>query len=65
MKKLLIFFTATLFISKSYSQDIDSTLPRLVKDTLFTTSGYKIVVGQDINIGTGTTNCKLPQTSPI
>jgi hypothetical protein len=55
MKQLLILLTTTLLISKSYSQDSGSTLPRLVKDTLFTTSGYKIVIGQDINIGTGAT----------
>jgi hypothetical protein len=55
MKKLLILLTTTLLISKSYSQDSDSTLPRLVKDTLFTTSGYNIVIGQNINIGTGAT----------
>ena len=55
MKKLLIFLATTLIISKSYSQANDSTLPRLVKDTLFATSGYKIIIGQDINIGTGAT----------
>lgn len=55
MKKIILFFATLLIISKSFSQDSDSSLPRIFKDTLFTTSGYKIVVGQDINIGTGAT----------
>ncbi len=55
MKSYLLLFALTLLISKSYSQDSDTTLPRLVKDTLFTMSGYKIVVGQEINLGTGST----------
>lgn len=55
MKKILILLPALLFITKSYSQESDSTFPRVVKDTLFTTSGYKIIVGQDISLGTGST----------
>jgi hypothetical protein len=37
------------------SQNSDGTLPKLVDDTLFTTCGYKIAVGQEINLGTGST----------
>lgn len=31
----------------------DSTLPRIVEDTLFTTYGYKILRGKEIKIGVG------------
>jgi hypothetical protein len=56
MRTLSILLLAiALCTSKSYSQSNINTLPRLVDDTLFTTSGYKIIVGQEINIGTGTT----------
>jgi hypothetical protein len=51
-KTFLVIATLFLFV-KSYSQNKDSTLPKLVGDTLFTTSGYKIVEKQDIKIGTG------------
>lgn len=54
MKKLLTVLSLTLFFSSAFSQESDSTLPRIVKDTLFTTSGYKIVEGQEVKIGTGT-----------
>ena len=55
MKKILTALTLTLIFSNAFSQDKDSTLSKLEKDTLFTTSGYKIVMGQDINLGTGST----------
>ncbi len=55
MKKTILFFATLFSMAISNAQVTDSTLPRIVKDTLFTTSGYKIVVGQDINIGTGAT----------
>lgn len=55
MKKALLFITISLLTLKSFSQDVDNPLPRVVNDTLFSTSGYKIIVGQDINIGTGST----------
>jgi hypothetical protein len=42
-------------LAKAFSQDNDSTLPRITKDTLFTTSGYKIAEKQEIKIGTGST----------
>ena len=42
-----------MIFSKSFSQENNSELPRIDKDTLFTTSGYKIVNGQDIKLGTG------------
>lgn len=53
MRKFKVALVSVLFFSKSFSQD--TALPRVEKDTLFTTSGYKIVVGQDLNIGTGAT----------
>ncbi|MES2429385.1 MAG: SHOCT domain-containing protein [Bacteroidota bacterium] len=56
MKQLLILLVTTFLISTSYSQDSVMALPRVVEDTLFTTSGYKIIVGEDITIGTGTTD---------
>lgn len=40
-------------VSRTFSQDADNSLPKIIKDTLFTTSGYKIVEKQDIKIGTG------------
>ena len=55
MKKILTALTLTFIFSHTFSQNSDSTLPKLVKDTLFTTSGYKIVAGQNINLGTGST----------
>ena len=55
MKKTCLFFATLFFFANSYSQDNDSTLPKVVEDTLFSTSGYKIVIGQDLNIGTGAT----------
>jgi len=53
MKKIFLLFTTLLFIAKLFSQDKDSTLPKIVDDTLFTTCGYKIVEKQDIKIGIG------------
>lgn len=55
MKRTLLFFATLFTFSNSYSQEKDSTLPKVIEDTLFTTSGYKIVVGQDLSIGTGAT----------
>jgi Short C-terminal domain len=55
MKRIFLFFLTLHFLANSYSQDKDSTLPKIIEDTLFTTSGYKIIVGQDVNIGTGAT----------
>jgi Short C-terminal domain len=53
MKKLFLLFATLFFFANSYSQDKDRTFPKIVGDTLFTTSGYKIVEKQDIKIGTG------------
>ena len=53
MKKAIFILLTLIFISKSYSQDNESTLPKLGGDTLFTTSGYNIVEKQDVKIGTG------------
>lgn len=55
IKKILTAFTFSLIYSIAFSQDKDDKLPKLVEDTLFTTSGYKIIVGQDVNLGTGST----------
>ena len=55
MKKLLTVLTLIIVSFNAFSQSNDSTLPKLIEDTLFTTSGYKIIVGQYINIGTGST----------
>ena len=55
MRKILTALTFSLIFSNAFSQDNDNTLPKFVDDTLFTMSGYKIVVGQEINLGTGST----------
>jgi hypothetical protein len=51
MQKLFLFFVTLTLISNSYAQE--SSLPRLVGDTLLTTSGYKMVEKQDVKIGIG------------
>jgi hypothetical protein len=49
MKKSIIFlYLLPLFCT---AQD---DLPRIEKDTLFTTSGFKLIAGSDIKLGTGT-----------
>lgn len=53
MKILITVLTAIAISTSAFCQDNDSTLPKIVNDTLFTTSGYKIVEGQEIKIGTG------------
>ena len=53
MKKLSFLFLALITITKSFSQDNNSELPRMDNDTLFTSSGYKVVNGQDVKLGTG------------
>lgn len=53
MKKAFVLFLIITCVTKSYTQD--AMLPKVIGDTLFTTSGYKIIVGQEINIGTGAT----------
>ncbi len=57
MKKLILSIAFALFISvmSVFSQETNETLPKIVGDTLYTTSGFKIVKGQDIKIGTGST----------
>lgn len=54
MKRILTVLTLTLIFSNAFSQDADSP-SKLVDDTLFTASGYKIMVGQYIHLGTGST----------
>jgi hypothetical protein len=47
-KAIVLFFALPLFCA---AQD---ELPRVLKDTLFTTSGFRMVAGTDIKLGTGT-----------
>ncbi len=54
MKKTILFFATLIIIANSYAQETERILPIIVKDTLFTTSGYKIVEGQEITFGKGT-----------
>ncbi|WP_336689828.1 MULTISPECIES: SHOCT domain-containing protein [unclassified Chryseobacterium] len=55
MKKFLSTLSIILIFSNAFSQEKDATQTRLVGDTLITRSGFKITVGQDINLGTGST----------
>ncbi|MET3979010.1 hypothetical protein ABIB62_001579 [Mucilaginibacter sp. UYP25] len=49
--KLLLMLSAALFaVTTCFSQE----LPMIKGDTLYTTSGFKIIKGQDLKIGTGT-----------
>lgn len=49
MKKIPFFLL--FFPLFCYAQD---DLPKVIKDTLFTTSGFRIIAGTDIKLGTGT-----------
>ncbi len=51
MKKIFLFFVLICFIKISFSQNV---LPKIINDTLYTSSGYKITVGQEIKLGPGT-----------
>lgn len=51
MKKLLT-FAAVLAANISVAQTTD--LPKISGDTLYTTSGFKVVKGDELKIGTGT-----------
>ena len=53
MKKIALLFLLSFFTAKSFSQNAESSLPKMVGDTLYTSYGYKITVGQDIKLGTG------------
>jgi hypothetical protein len=53
MKKLLQVFIFFMGFFNSFSQSNDSAFSYVVADTFFTATGYKIIVGQDIYIGTG------------
>lgn len=55
MRKLLLAFICFCSLPNLYSQDKEKSLPKLIEDTLISTSGYRIIVGQEINIGTGST----------
>jgi len=53
MKKTILLAATFFVLTNAFSQDNDSTLPRIDEDTLYSTSGYKIVENQYIKIGTG------------
>src|SRR5215471_502492 len=48
MKKIIILLLTPLVLLKSYSQSGDASFPKIVKDTLFISSGYKIMAGHNI-----------------
>jgi hypothetical protein len=49
MKRSIIILFALPFICSAQDE-----LPRVVKDTLFTTSGFRMIAGTDVKLGTGT-----------
>ena len=51
MKKLLTVLLITLFSTTVKSQESD--LPKMIGDTIFTTSGFKIIKNQMIKVGIG------------
>ncbi|MBN9297338.1 MAG: SHOCT domain-containing protein [Filimonas sp.] len=51
MKKTTVFILALFTCLSGFSQ---TGLPKLDKDTIFTTSGYKIIAGEEIRLGAGT-----------
>src|SRR5690606_34326972 len=53
MKFLAAVLILIAISTPSRSQKRDSTLPKIVGDTLFTSSGYKIIDGQEIKLGSG------------
>ncbi|KQM19842.1 SHOCT domain-containing protein [Chryseobacterium sp. Leaf201] len=55
MKKILSYLSIILIFTNAFSQEKDAARSRMVGDTLITRSGFKINVGQDINLGTGST----------
>ena len=52
MKKVLLLSLACFSVILSDCQT--AVVPRFENDTLYTTSGYKIIVGQEIKLGLGT-----------
>jgi hypothetical protein len=54
IKKL--FFSGTLLLNSAISYSQESELPKFENDTLYTTSGFKVTVNQELKIGTGSTN---------
>ena len=52
MKKTILLFLLIAFMKDGFCQD--PPLPRIVNDTLYTSSGYKITVDQEIKLGIGT-----------
>lgn len=54
MRKTFLLLLISTIACKTFSQNTVSSLPRIIKDTLFTTSGYKIIEKEDIKVGIGT-----------
>lgn len=52
-KKTFLLFLLSFFITHCFSQTANASLPKMIDDTLYTTSGYKIISGQNIKLGTG------------
>jgi hypothetical protein len=54
MKTMLLslFAVCLIFFNATAQNDSDNT--RLIDDTLITSSGYRVVIGQDVKLGTGT-----------
>lgn len=55
MRKLLSSLLIILIFTNAFSQEKEAIQPRMEGDTLITKSGFKITIGQDINLGTGST----------
>lgn len=53
MKKLIFLYLMVLSVVNAIAQDAPPELPKIVNDTLFTTSGFKIIEKIDIKIGSG------------
>jgi|GEM_PF-1151590 len=55
MKKTILLAATFFVLTSAFSQDNDSALPRIDKNTLYSTTGYKIAENQYVKIGTGST----------
>jgi hypothetical protein len=54
MKHLFLLSIITLTFGVSEAQSQENYLPRLERDTLFTSSGFTVTKGQKIKLGMGT-----------
>ena len=54
MKPILLFMLISFSFYTMKLNAQDNTLPKIEGDTLFTSSGYNIVAGQKLRVGTGT-----------